>query len=333
MKKVCLFFIASAFLLVPISCGYANRTIFSENKELLNPKVVNFKAQFNVFWKQAKGQTFEKQVELWTSVIETPYQDFFDSFVWSEKSNSNFSAKRLKQLQIIFRRIEKNETKIINDLQTFESVLASQLERYRKAFPNAEFPVDCYAAVGGNFLGRAGTNQKTKKKMLAFGIDKIADMNVNPDILYSHELFHIYHGIQSNIDSDERLIVQLWAEGLASFVSHELNPQASNKDIFIYESTAKIKNDQLPHLSSLFLKIAGNDAFDSQNDHLYFDWFLSEKDSSTLPAMAGYWLGYKVVENLRGRYSLEEMSQWSAQKADRMVRSVLVQFAQTSSKR
>ena len=129
------------------------------------------------------------------------------------------------------------------------------------------------------------------------------------------------------------MIAQLWAEGLASFVSHELNPNASKKDIFIYESVARFGDDQLPRIASLFLGVAEKRAFDPQDDKTYFEWFLSEKDIENLPAMAGYWLGYKVVESLRSQYSLAEMSQWSAEKADQMASSSLRRFVQSQSQR
>lgn len=332
MRRFSLFSVTFALASAQINCGHASKVAQGKQVELVNPKVINLASQFNIFWGQAKKLTFEEQVDLYTSLIEEPHQDFFDSFVWTKKDDSTFPARRVKQLQIVFSRIAKNETKITNDFLAFENVLATQIARFRKAFTDAEFPVNCYAVIGGNFLGRAGINPKTKEKVLAFGIDKVADMEVNTDILYSHELFHVYHGIKSNIDSDERMIAQLWAEGLASFVSHELNPNASKKDVFIYEGAAKIGDDQLPRIATLFLSVSNKQAFDPRDDHTYFNWFLSEKEMENLPVMAGYWLGYKVVEALRSQYSLAEMSQWSAEKADQMASSVLKRFAQIQSR-
>lgn len=325
MKNLITLVFSFALPFTQMACGPMNQKN-QERKELIEPKVVNFKTQFDLFWKQAKGQDFERQVDLWTSIIEVQHQFFFDSFVWSQKDDPAFSARRSKQLKTVFDRIEKNENKIMNDLQVFESVLALQMKRYRDVFTDAEFPVTCYGVVGGNFLGRVGTDPKTKERILAFGIDKMADMQVNPDIIYSHELFHVYHGTKSDIDSDGRMITQLWAEGLASFASHELNPNASKKDVFIYESAAGIKDDQLPRISSLFLKVADQEAFDPKDGQAYFDWFLSEKGKGSLPAMAGYWLGYKVVAALRNQHSLDEMSRWNAEKAGQMVHSTLMRF-------
>lgn len=44
--------------------------------------------------------------------------------------------------------------------------------------------------------------------------------------------------------------------------------------------------------------------------------------------MAGYWLGYKVIEKLRSKYSLEEMTRWNSEKYSEIAKSVLIQFTQ-----
>lgn len=305
------------------SSAHARKINERVGTKLDHPKIISFENEFRAFLTQAKGKAFEKKVELWTLLVEKPHQEFFDSIVWVKKKDDDaFSTKRLKQLQVVFSRLERHETSIRKNLQMFESVLKSQIARYRKVFPDAEFPVNCYAAIGGNFLGRVDTTQV--KKVLAFGIDKIADMGVNADVLYSHELFHVYQSTKSNVNDDERMIVQLWAEGLASFVSHELSPTVSLKDIFMYQSTAQIGDDQLPRLASLFLSVA------NKKDHPhYYEWFLSEKDSEKIPAMAGYWLGYKVAKALRAQHDLATMSVWSAEKAEQMATVALKQFAQS----
>lgn len=318
--------------LAQVNCGHGKAGNTQGNLlELASPKIINFEAQFDIFWEKARKQPFEKQVDLWTSIVEVPHQNFFDTFVWSKTDDPSFQIRRSKQLKTTFIRIAKNEAKVRTELRNFDLVVASQMTRYRETFPDAEFPVLCYAVIGGNFLGRAGISPSTKERVLAFGIDKIVEMEVNPDILYSHELFHIYHGIKSNVDSDDRMIAHLWGEGLASFVSHELNPKVSIKDVFIYESPAQVSDDHLPRIAALFLRVANKRASESKNSQIYFDWFLAETPTKDLPAMAGYWLGYKVAESLRTRYSLAELSHWSVEKADLAATATLKQFAERKS--
>lgn len=302
-------------------------------------QVINFQNEFQQFWKAAEAQPFERQLALWTRVVEQPHREFYDEFVWHKQDPpGNYDERRAKVLRAAFASYKKNGSRIVDNFASFDKTLAAQVARFRSVFPNAEFPITVYAAAAPTFLGHAGTLPQSKAKVLAFSIDRLTIENINLDVVYSHELFHIYHSEKSGIVDDDRiqatypLTIALWAEGLATSVSRELNPQASNLDIFLYEQLADLPEAQITRLARAFLNIARTPAYNAKDPEPYSNWFLTTKTfGGGYPPSAGYWLGYKVVEILRKQYDLRQMSQWNVKKADAAVMLVLNDLAYSHS--
>lgn len=75
MKYFSLIFALYASALPNFSHGHARKTSERVETELVNPKIISFENELNAFWAQAKGQPFEKQVELCRLHVETPHQE------------------------------------------------------------------------------------------------------------------------------------------------------------------------------------------------------------------------------------------------------------------
>jgi hypothetical protein len=86
---------------------------------------------------------------------------------------------------------------IASNFDHFNDVLESQIARYKKSFPDAIFDLSIYATPTATFNGKGGEggdgSDELGKTALVFGVDALTERHDNPDMLYSHELFHIYH--------------------------------------------------------------------------------------------------------------------------------------------
>ena len=94
--------------------------------------------------------------------------------------------------------------------------MAQQIHKYTQRFPDAEFNIPIYAAVGFTFNGQSDyIDSDPNNLILAFGVDVITERDDDPNLLYSHELFHIYHmnliGLNEEIFLKQgKLTLPLW---------------------------------------------------------------------------------------------------------------------------
>jgi hypothetical protein len=318
-------------LLLTLLCGCSHPQPHQDLKiETQKLNIISFQTEFQKFWLAAKGKTFEKQVELWDSIIETPHKEFYNSFVWSAQSSPADKERRLKRLQAAFFSYEKNDKKIQENFRNFEMTVYSQIEKFHILFPKAHFAMEIVSALSPTFNGKtASLPSKPDSPILAFGIDMITERNDNPDVLYSHELFHIYHGQTIGIKDDgviasKPLTMPLWAEGMASYASHELNPTASSSDILMDKKLADLPASNISSLAKEFLKVSDEIIPDGKISTSYKNWFMMTYSfDSRFPSRCGYLLGYKVVEQLRKLYTLEEMTHWNPNHAHEMIKKTL----------
>jgi hypothetical protein len=280
-------------------------------------KVINLESEFVTFWDRAKGKPFDEQVKLWDEIIEKPHQDFYDSLVWAKRHRKNWQERRREKLENYFRIYEQKSNAIESNFKSFEVVLEKQIANYKKKFPDAEFSLDIYAApTAGSFNGKAGDiATKPGETVLAFGMDMIVERNDDANVLYSHELFHVYHVALLDLNEEKskraKLTLPLWLEGLATYVSGEFNPKASDGTILLDHNLVKTKKD-VAWLSEQFIKIADNKAWDEKDPGKYLTWFAMGKDTprSDMPVRTGYLLGLEVTRVLAKKYSLYEMVHW-----------------------
>ena len=115
--------------------------------------------------------------------------------------------------------------------------LPGRLKHFRAAFPDfrCDFTIFLLPSLGR--LDGAG-RRVNKQGVLIFGLDNLSDeFHTAPGrlgLLFDHELFHRYHSQVAGFSDDraEREVIwrTLWAEGLATYVSQQLNPPASLQD-------------------------------------------------------------------------------------------------------
>jgi hypothetical protein len=326
-----IFFFTSSFLL--FGCSSPARD--SHNSF----KVVNLRPEFREFWKKSKGQPFEVQLRNWDRIVEGPHQDLFDVMVNNRKYDAKWKQHRLERLKERFAYFEEHYPQVEHEFDRFESLLHAQLARFSHFFPEMRLKMPIYAVPGATFNGKLGSVNSDGDLGLAFGIDMMLILENNPDVLYAHEIFHLYHVDRMRItpeyyESEARFTLPLWIEGLGTHVSQVLNPDAPSEDILMQRDLASLDaantdgSRLIRALSWEYLKLADRKL--GQTDPSYRRrraWFGSSSVHSELPQRIGYLLGFRVARHLATYYSLDEMISWSPEEAHIHIKDVLVDLS------
>jgi hypothetical protein len=301
--------------------------------------IVNLGSAFERFWSLAKTKSFEEQLKIWNEVVEGPYRQFYDGMVWQKKENPKWEERKIRRLKEFFPKYQSLYGGMKAEFDQFDRTLKKQIDRFAQFFPDSHFNLPIYAAPTTTFNGKGGeggdSGDPLGKTVLAFGIDMIIDRKDNPDVLYSHELFHIYHtaaaSVSDKVFSNEgKLTLPLWLEGLATYVSQQMNSQASLADILMDKDLPNLTKKQIQFLAKKFVSESGQKAFDPAKPEFYKKWFAIDPQYSlgpALPQRCGYLLGLKVSERLAKKNKLQDMVHWNVAEAHRQVVKTLNEIA------
>ena len=150
---------------------------------------------------------------------------------------------------------------LVPTMRRFSDQLDAELPRNREtftaAFPDFAWRGTVYFTV--SLLAFDGAVREVDgAESLVFGLDKIAQIHaqIHGDSdslapLFHHELFHVYHfGTHTPFGpGPNRLYHALWAEGLAVWVSRELNPDAKLEDILVTPELVAAADAMMPALA------------------------------------------------------------------------------------
>src|SRR6202030_1804613 len=146
-------------------------------------------------------------------------------------------------------------------------------------------------------------------RLLLLGLDGLAKFHgadAHISVIFSHELFHIYH-FQVNPpprDADQIELYRLiWQEGLATYVSHVLNPEASLADVLLDPRLAKEGPKYVPMFAHNLLT-----QLESTDDETAAR-YLSYQRGAQIPSRMGYLIGYQIARRMAATHQLAELAQ------------------------
>jgi hypothetical protein len=174
-----------------------------------------------------------------------------------------------------------------------------------------------------NLFGfNAGTGSIAGKDFLVLGLDTIAKMDgphADLSVLITHELFHVYHGsFQPEWGRQGRgknipLYRLVWGEGLATYASQQLNPQADLATILGSATLASSCEGRLKPLARLLLE-----NLDATEKTPFMEWMSNQARSSDVPGRGGYYFGWRVATALGRERSLGVLARLMAQELQRI---------------
>ncbi len=305
--------------------------------------IINLGPAFQKFWEEAKDKPFAEQLKIWDRVVEEPYRDFYAFMSWEKDTTPDWQDYRKKKLQSTFKTLAESPElypAIMQEFGQFEERVKTNIARFHKEFADAHFSHTIYAAITARYDGRVEID-KQGKIIQGFGIEVITKEKRDTNVLYAHELFHVYHyqtieqanRAENFLGQPNPILTDLWCEGFASYISQYMNPGTSLTTALISDDLAKVKPEDIRWFAQEMLKnvqrpMANEDII--KTHRLWFNLGEDNQIRSGIPSRSGYLLGYHVVKLLNQKYSLDEMAHWSTPRFSQEVTAVLQEIAQVA---
>jgi hypothetical protein len=315
----------TAMLLSASLCGLAEAAGISDTAPI--------GASFDAFWAAAHDRPFDEQEAAWDRLIEQPRRDTYASVVWESRDNPRWKEAKDQLLRQRFAAYPRISGQISATARELESAARVQATRFRKLFPDAPARPRIQLLLAPNFDAKSGVFSDGTP-VLVFAVDSLVLENADMSIIFPHELFHLYHALHAGIQNDGAmpgadLTLPLFAEGLATYVSSVLPHGHSDGELLLQRSLGAIPVSRLPQLAGRFLADADDMAVNALGPKKFGRWFMGAKEDyqADVPNRAGYWLGLNVIRQLQHQYTVQEMSSWSAAKAQEITRAALLSMA------
>ena len=269
------------------------------------PRVHNLAPDFINFWNKVKSQPAKLQVAKFKADFMPKFPEFYAWKIKKWKEQNKEPDQEIKRELAAFKKIErgfvKKTSQITNDLD-------ATVKSFVDSVPDLDRDFDVYITHSfGDMDG--GTRTIDDKQYFIFGIDGMVKYHgkmTTETPFFHHELFHVYHGQKfTGNQQDEWLWLALWFEGLATYASKKLNPQATYTDMLLdlpEGMVKRINNDFAFHWQDLSSKLESKDEKD------YRHYFLMNSKHKRIVTRAGYYLGFLVVQEIGKTKTLSEMA-------------------------
>lgn len=269
--------------------------------------MIDATAPFWKFWEAHSGSGPEKRIRAFREqVIRENPALFSDGVIGRDPTIPDELDARLPEwLASLDQRIaimRKLQRSVQHDLGRFDA-------SFRRAFPDMSWQGNVYFTVSIDAFDGA-LRRVDGQLALLFGIDKIALIHgedANLSALFHHELFHLHHRAlcalpEPKPEGPNGLWPALWSEGLAVWVSHHLNPDATLRQLTLSEEMVAAVDAKLPALSRELSTL-----LDDAREVDHRDYFLGAGQREDVPKRSGYYVGYLVAKSLAEKSSFERV--------------------------
>lgn len=284
--------------------------------------IVNVMPAFWEAWDSTQGQPEQIRVEKFKELVVQPNMAVygFDEFSHNLQSDENIAS----YLQGLAPRI--NDIRTVSD--RFEKELPADEAAFSAALPDFDSKgvVIYFMPSFGHFLGQ--THDLGSKTGVLFGLDRMGELrDLNPGVIVSHELYHIYQyekhpGYKS---SDAVLWQAVWGEGSAAYASQVLTPDATEEQA-LSPQLAQTSPDAVKQLA------CGIESQWASHDYDVFGSYLDAgQHPAGLPPMGGYLIGYLVARDLSHTYSVGQMAALQVSEVETLMRPRIDLLCKTGS--
>lgn len=291
------------------------------------PEIINLGADFQKYWSEIKRKRIQASdlaahVKVFKEKLVRNREQFYLDVVFDKReAGKSFDEVLIEALKESIPIFEKHRAQIEFNISSFESSTRDQIKKLKRELPDFKVDTPIYGMISlDKFAG--GVRLHEGKQLLAISFDKLAAIDRDFAMVFSHEAFHVYHH-QANPTmreelktSNDLLVAGMFIEGIATFAEGELNPDRRQRrmvrDLEEWcrsKSYRKFINDFLADNKKL-----GAATFEA-NKNLYRKWFYTSRDQEyPFPTEAAYCIGDQVVAELHKKHSLSEMVRWNVSK-------------------
>lgn len=301
----------------------------SEKNSSLEVRIISLMPDFYDFWEKAKDLALEKKIDLWNSIFENKYSDFYRQAIYTGVEGEELSRMKTRKLSDFLGSLKDKDVQKMKDKEAEVKELVFQaVEDLRKIMPEEGRPTSHYLLPSLNTSSGAARPYQGDM-VVYYGLEILSSFKDPADIkaVIAHETFHVSqfrhmapavfqkYGEKANFSSflfGEGPLLFGFMEGLAVFVTEKVYPGVMRPGII--EGNVPLYEKNFIQYTKEILKDLDHFTFEK-----YKRYFWDPNDDPTIPDKFGYWLGYKVVQSLSKNHTLEEMVKWPPDKAKQMM--------------
>ena len=282
------------------------------------------------FWDAARGRSEDDRVTLFMDRVVAAHPELFEPGVLNSAAVAG-SPPPADAGAIVTRYLHDIEPDIAAMRRLSASLrrdLKGYAQDFQKTFPDyaARTPV-IFTISLQSFDG--ATRDIDGHTVLLFAIDGIARYHPpgsNLKVFFDHELFHQYRDQVAPGPPDDAtpLWMSLWEEGLATWISQQMNAGSTLADALMSPTLAGAAAPRVPGLARELL-----DNFASTDEREYAAFFFGSNDRHDLPPRCGYYVGYRVAQQLAAGRTLRELAVLQGADLETAVRQALQSLAST----
>jgi hypothetical protein len=272
-------------------------------------RVIDAMPTFWKFWDTTIREPDDKRVRAFFDTVVAGYPDLFHHGLIAGGALTDLGAVPEAQLRVAA--YLHDVSPYIPAMRHMTDTIRDNFLRYAGEFPSLfpdyapTTPVYFSVSLFGYDGGFRGSGEDAG---LYLGIDALARLfgtAGNLKVILQHELFHQYHHqIAPEIIDDRAAWAYMWEEGLATYVSRRMSPGVTADQALMIP--ARLTELAGPHLSALARQLL--DIADSTDPNDYRDLFSPDIIRAGFPARSGYYLGYRVAEQLAATRSLAQLA-------------------------
>ncbi len=265
-----------------------------------------------------------KQVAAFEDAVSKPFAPLYEADVIGIAAGSERDASIVASLAAIRANAMAPQTKeaVAARLPKVATLLSGSFPDFR-----CDFPIYLMDALGQ--LDGAG-RVVAGRPSLVIGVDMLARENPRQlPVFLAHEFFHRYHwraaGFSDDAGDKQALWRVLWAEGLATYVSLKLTPDATLPDALLLP--ADLEERARPRLAEISRRLlSGLGQVDPATYKLLFTYGNKEAPAAGLPWRSGYYAGYCVAHELGRTRSIDALAHLSGAPLYDLIAATLAGF-------
>jgi len=262
------------------------------------------------FFDRTQDLTTDARVAAFKADVGAQFPGFYDATRMAEIAGMT-PAQYDDEIARSFTNFSLRREAFTRTAASFQSMLRPAIESFVGTF-------DDFRNVGHiallHSLGEidGGTRDLSGQSWLVFGADVMARLyppgSERP--FFHHELFHVYNA--QFFGDCEPLWCALWMEGLAVYVSEQLNPGATDAELLL-TSPAPIRAAVDANLAHAVCAISAR--LDSTVEKEYASFFYGSSSFEELPPRSGYYIGHLAAKQAGKRHSLSALAHFNQAQA------------------
>lgn len=281
--------------------------------------IVDLTDDFIAFHDRTVGMETSARVGAFKQEFNALFPGFYDvARMEGRMTPEQYDARIARALEMFPRMRERYEATTAG----FDASIAPAREAFLAAFPDMQPVGDIYFV---HSLGEmdGGTREINGVTYPIFGADVMSQIyepgGTTP--FFQHELFHFYH--RAFFQDCEPLWCSLWREGLATYVSEQLNPGADDRALLL-TLPRPIRPEVDANMEHAVCELSARLHSEATEDYAPFFW--GSDNIEGLPPRAGYYLGYLVAREAGRMRSIQALAHLPPDEVLPIVEAALAQL-------